>query len=111
MKYRDIIVVENSHREIVSMITDMLTVMAGEGLDSANFDMIKATLRNQGIELDDNMLFDVLDNLAIVRNISDNVVFFQTGSGKRGEDLPDPKKDEKKVDKLARKQVKKELKK
>lgn len=111
MKYSDIIVVENSHREIVATITDLLTVMAGEGLDSANFDMLKATLRNQGIEINSDMLFDVLDNLAIVRNISDNVVFFHTDSGQRGEDLPDPKKDEKKVEKLARKQVKKELKK
>lgn len=108
-------------QEIISLIEgspeaavlDILTVMAGEGLDTANFDMIKDQLSSSGIDLDDNSLFDLLNNLAIVRNIKDRVVFFNTDSDQsHNQDLEvDPEKDAKHVSKMAKKQVDKELKK
>ena len=90
---------------------DILSVMAGEGIDSANLNMIQKTLGNQGINVDEHALFDILDNLAIVRNIKDGVVFFNTDSeASQGlSDKPDPEKQDKTIDKMARKQTKKEL--
>ena len=68
-------------------------------------------MAKQGIDVDENSLFDVADNLAIVRNIKDDVIFFNTDSDASAGDpeCPDPEQQDKKIDKLARKQVKKEL--
>ena len=68
-------------------------------------------MAKQGIDVDENSLFDVADNLAIVRNIKDDVISPITDSDALSEILnkPDPEQQDKKIDKLARKQVKKEL--
>lgn len=99
--------------QIKDAVLDILSVFAGEGLDSVNIDMVKRSLSNTGVDADEHALFDILDNLAIVRNIKDGVVFFNTDSDQsQGLDqVPDAEKQEKTVDKLARKQVSKELKK
>ena len=115
MKIKDIISFALSEDQdfLKDTVIDIMNIMAGEGLDSVNIDMIKTTLDNQGVDADEHALFDILDNLAIVRNIKDGVVFFNTDSeASQGlQDKPDAEKQDKTIDKLARKQVTKGLKK
>lgn len=93
-------------------VIDLLTIMAGEGLDSTSLETLITELSTQGIDIDRNSLFDLLNNLAIVRNIKDDVVFFNTDSDQsHNSDLPDPEKQQKHVSSMAKKQVDKELKK
>ena len=67
-------------------------------------------MAKQGIDVDENSLFDVADNPAIVRNIKDDVMSPITDSDALpGDEQKDPEQQDKKIDKLARKQVKKEL--
>ncbi len=115
MRINDIILssIVEDQNHINDAVLDIMSIMAGEGIDSVNFNMIIDNLKHQGIDIDEHALFDILDNLAIVRNIKDGVVFFNTDSDSSQNQYKevDPKKDEKKVAKLARKQVKKELRK
>ena len=85
--------------------------MAGEGINSIPIPVLVKELAKQGIDVDENSLFDVADNLAIVRNIKDDVIFFNTDSDASAGDpeQKDPEAQDKQIDKLARKQVKKEL--
>ena len=108
MRFADL-VIENS--ELQDAVIDLLTVMAGEGVNSIPLEVLVKELAKQGIDVDSNSLFDIADNLAIVRNIKDDVVFFNTDSDASVGDpeTPDPEKQDKKIDSMARKQVKKEL--
>ena len=107
MRYSDLIV-ENTTVQDATL--DLLTVMAGEGVSSIPLDTISQELQNQDIDVDSTALFDVLNNLAIVKNIKENVVFFNTDSdASRGDAEPDPEKQDKTIDKLARKQTKKAM--
>lgn len=107
MRYSDLIM-ENTTVQDAAL--DLLTVMAGEGVSSVSLDVISKELASQSIDVDNTALFDVLDNLAIVKNIKDNVVFFNTDSdASRGDEEPDPEKQDKTIDKLARKQTKKAM--
>ena len=108
MRFSDLIA-ENS--DLQDAVLDLLTVMAGEGINSIPIPVLVKELAKQGIDVDDNSLFDVAQNLAIVRNIKDDVLFFNTDSDASAGDpeQPDPEKQDKQIDKLARKQVKKEL--
>jgi aryl carrier-like protein len=108
MRFKDL-VTENS--ELEDAVIDLLAVMAGEGVDSVPIASLVKELSNQGIDVDEDALFDVAQNLAIVRNIKDEVIFFNTDSdASRGDpSQPDPEKQDKKIDGMARKQVKKEL--
>jgi len=92
-------------------VIDILTTMSGEGIDSISFNAIMSELSSEGYDIDDGSLFDLLDKLAIVRNIKDKVVFFNSDSDQSHSDYdkPDPEKDNKVVSKMAQKQVKKEL--
>ena len=104
------IILENNTVQDATL--DLLTAMAGEGLDSAPLSTLVDELSNQGIDIDATGLFDVLDNLAIVDNIKDDIVYFNTDSEASHYGIkPDPEKQEKQVSKLARKQVDKEIKK
>tara|TARA_R110001592_G_scaffold308029_2_gene581976 strand:- start:3327 stop:3659 length:333 start_codon:yes stop_codon:yes gene_type:complete len=94
-------------------VLDLLTAMAGEGLDSIPLETLSDELSHQGIDLDENALFDLLGSLAIVRNIKDGVAFFNTDSDQshNATDLPDPGVQKNQVKKLAKKQVDKGMKK
>lgn len=101
---------ENSTTE--DAVLDLLTAMAGEGLDSAPLDTLADELSKQGIDIDTTALFDVLENLAIVDNIKDDIVYFNTDSkASHYGSKPDPEKQDKQVSKLAKKQIDKEIKK
>jgi len=99
--------------DVKSSIMDMLVTLAAEDIDSVSIDSIQKELSIQGLEVDPAMIFDIADNMDIVQNIKDNVVFFVTSSksghygiqNKEG----DPEKQDKTIDTLARKQVKKEI--
>lgn len=104
------IIYENSTTE--DIVLDLLTTMAGEGLDSAPLSMLVDALSKQGVDIDATALFDVLENLAIVDNIKDDVVYFNTDSkASHYGSKPDPEKQDKQVSKLAKKQIDKEIKK
>jgi hypothetical protein len=113
MKIVDIIYnsLHEDQDQIKSAIIDILTVMTGEGVDSMSLDVIQRSLGSQGIDVDEHALFDICSNLAIVRNIKDGIVYFNSDSDQsQYQDTPaDPQKQDKKIDTLARKQVKKEL--
>jgi hypothetical protein len=110
MLIAEIVFLEDS--EVEAVVLDLLTAMAGEGLDSTPMSAIIDELNNQGIDIDEPSLFDVLENLAIVDNVKDSVVYFNTDSdASHYGEKPDPEKQDKTVDKMARKQVKKGIKK
>jgi len=98
------IIRENS--TVHDAILDLLTALSGEGLDSVPMQSILGDLNSQGIDLDEPGLFDNLSNLAIVRNIKDGVVYFNSDSDQSHyNDMPDPEAQDKQVSKLAQKQV------
>lgn len=113
MRYNDLTysVFYEDTPDIKSQVLDILSIMAGEGVDSVNMSVLIKSLTSVGISVDNHALFDILDNLAIVRNIKDDVVFFNTDSeASQGLDKePDGEKQDRQIDKLARKQVKKGL--
>lgn len=109
MRLLDIISENSTHKDAV---LDLLTIMAGEGLDSIPLSVLSGELAKNDIDVDNNALFDLLGSLAIVRNIKDGVAFFNTDSDQsHNTDLPDPKASKDQVSKLAKKQVDKEMKK
>ena len=63
-----------------------------------------------GIDADAESLFDEIQNLPIVNNIKDGIVYFNTASlGASNMNKVDPEKNKKKVKAMAKKQVDKEL--
>jgi|TARA_B100001248_G_scaffold255383_1_gene235029 hypothetical protein len=92
-------------------IIDLLTVMSGEGIGTVSLETLLGELSKEGINLDKATLFDVLNNLAIVDNIKDDVVYFNTHSKafKSFDKTSDPEKADNKIDQMARKTVKREL--
>ena len=94
-----------------SAVIDLLTVLSSEGIDSIDISALQDEMNKQNIDVDHNSLFDLLDNIAIVRNIKDDIVYFSSDSNKSNYSSTDadPEKQKKTVSKLARKQVKKEL--
>lgn len=94
-----------------SAVLDLLTVLSSEGIDSISISALQDEMNKQEIDVDHNSLFDLLDNVAIVRNIKDDIVYFSTDSDRSSytNTEADPEKQQKTVSKLARKQVKKEL--
>lgn len=107
MRISDII---NEASTVEQSILDYLSILAGEGLKSISISTLIAELATNDIDVDEGMLFDILNNLAIVNNIKDDVVFFSTDSGGAQVDAGEgPAKAEKTIDRMARKQTKKEL--
>ena len=111
MRYTDLVGILKEADDINQAVLDVLTTIAGEGVGTANFELIQQELSAQGYDVDDNALFDIMNNLAIVNNIENDVVHFNTDSDQsksQGQEN-DPEKDKKHVGKPARKQVKKGL--
>jgi hypothetical protein len=110
MRISDII--NESVDDVYDSVLDLITVMAGEGLQSMAIDTIIMELANGGIDVDEASLFDLLSSIDIVDNIKDDVVYFNTDSeafGNYSTQAPDPEKQNKTVDRMARKQVDKEI--
>lgn len=91
---------------VKSSVIDILSTLTAEGVNSVSIETLVHTLNNQGLSVDNQSLFALLDTVPIVNTIKDNVVHFNKA------DAPndgDPEKDEKVVSKLAGKKINKEL--
>lgn len=108
MRFNDLF----EYSEVENAVVDLLTVLSAEGIDTISMDALVAELESQGHDVDEPSLFDEIQKLDMVHNIKDGVVRFHTSSKNANiQHIKDPEKDEKVIDKMARKQVKKELKK
>ncbi len=97
-------------QEVDQTIIDHLTALDAEGLNSIGIDSLTSSLQKNGVAVDRDMVFDVVQNLAIVDNIKDDIVYFNSNSEESGYDNQvDPEKQDKTIDRMARKQTKKEL--
>jgi len=105
MRFSEIVVEDTS--DVKSIIIDIISVAAAEGMSSLSIDTLAKSLANMGNEIDHSVLFDVLDSIPIIDNIKDDVVFF----GRDGKTSSEPSKDQQDnhIDKMARKQVKKDI--
>lgn len=108
MRYADLV---KEDLDIQDKVLDLLTAMAGEGVESVSLDALVKELEVQEIDVDAHALFDLLGNLAIVQNVKDNIVYFNADSDQSHyqELKVDPEKQDKTIDKLARKKIKKEI--
>lgn len=93
---------------IKSQIIDMLAILTGEGLDTVSIEALQKELASQNIDIDSATLVNIVSELAIVDNVENNVVHFNRVQDPDSE--VSPEQQDKKIDSLARKQVKKEIK-
>jgi hypothetical protein len=93
--------------DIKSVIIDIISIASAEGMSSLSIDTIQKSLSEMGNDIDNSVLFDVLDSIPVIDNIKDDVVFF----GRDGKYSSEPSKDQQDnhIDKMARKQVKKDI--
>ena len=108
MRFNDLF----EYSEIDNAVVDLLTVLSAEGIDTISMEALVAELESQGLDVDEPSLFDELQNLDMVHNIKDGVVYFNTSSmGASNMNKVDPEQADKKIKSMAKKQVDKELKK
>jgi len=106
MRFNDLF----EYSEVDNAIVDLLIVLSAEGIDTISMEALIAELESQGHDVDEPSLFDELQNIPMVHNIKDNMISFHTSSKNANiQNIKDPEKDEKVIDKMARKKVKKEL--
>ena len=106
MRFNDLF----EYSEIDNAVVDLLIVLSAEGIDTISMEALIAELESQGHDVDEPSLFDELQNIPVVHNIKDGIVSFHTSSKNANiQNIEDPEKDEKVIDKMARKKVKKEL--
>ena len=105
MRFSEIVVEDTS--DIKSIIIDIISVEAAEGMSSLSLDTLAKSLAEMGNEIDHSLLFDILDSIPIVDNIKDDVIFF----GRDGKSSSEPSREQQdnRIDKMARKQVKKDI--
>lgn len=100
MRYADLI---KSH------VVDLLTSLDAEGISTVAIDTLLSELNSLGNDFDKSTLIDVLNGFAIVKNIKDDIVYFNSDPHSTDFEPDQAEKDDKTIDKLARKQVSKEL--
>ena len=106
MRFNDLF----EYSEIDNAVVDLLIVLSAEGIDTISMEALIAELESQGHDVDEPSLFDELQNIPMVHNIKDGIVSFHTSSKNSNiQNIEDPEKDEKVIDKMASKKVKKEL--
>jgi len=96
---------------IKDRVLDLLTMLDAEGIKTVSVDAISQELEKMGTDADSKTLTSLLDDLSIVNNIKDGIVYFYSSEKDIDSSDPDPEKQQNKIDKLARKQVDKEIKK
>lgn len=94
---------------IKSQVVDLLTALDAEGISTVALDTLIRELNSRGNDFDKATLLDVLDGFAIVKNIKDDIVYFNSDSHSTDFAPDQAEKDDNKIDTLARKQVSKEL--
>jgi len=106
MRYTDLFEIS----VVDSKVIDLLSILSSEGVESIPLDALVGELVAMGVDVDDQSLFDELDNIPIVNNIKDGIVYFNTASmGASNLNKVDQEKNKKKVKAMAKKQVDKEL--
>ena len=94
---------------IKDQVLDLVTMLDEEGLNTVSLDALIDELQKSGHDTDSSTLISLLDSLDIVDNVSNGIVHFHGGENDGNNDEPDPEQQDNKIDKMARKQVKKEL--
>ena len=106
MRYTDLFEISVVDSKVIAL----LFILSSEGVESIPLASLVSELTAMGIDVDEQSLFDELDNLQIVNNIKDGVVYFNTASMSASNmNKVDPEKNKKKVKAMAKKQVDKEL--
>ena len=106
MRYTDLFEIS----QVDSKIIDLLSILSSEGVESIPLEAIVVELVASGLDVDEQSLFDELQDLPIVNNIKDGIVYFHTSSMSASNlNKVDPEKSKKRVSAMAKKQVKKGL--
>ena len=106
MRYTDLFEIS----QVDSKIIDLLSILSSEGVESIPLEAIVVELVASGVDVDEQSLFDEMQDLPIVNNIKDGIVYFNTTSMAASNlNKVDPEKSKKKVSAMAKKQVKKGL--
>lgn len=94
---------------IKSQVIDLLVALDAEDISTISVEALMGELGKRGLDLDQPGLLDVLDNISIVKNVTDDIVYFNSDPHSTDSEPDQAEKQDKKIDKLARKQVSKEL--
>ena len=70
MRYTDLFEIS----VVDSKVIDLLSILSSEGVESIPLDALVSELVAMGVDVDDQSLFDELDNIPIVNNIKDEIV-------------------------------------
>ena len=106
MRYTDLFEIS----QVDSKIIDLLSILSSEGVESIPLEAIVVELVAMGADVDEQSLFDEMQDLPIVNNIKDGIVYFNTASmGASNLNKVDPEASKKKVKAMAKKQVDKGL--
>lgn len=113
MKIFEVAIVEEYSQELQDDITNLLVAISAEGIGEVDMDQVKVDLQNMGYNIATKDLFDIVSNLPIVSNASYNKIELNTDADTTGDDAAEQDTeddDQKTVDDLADKQVKKDIK-
>ena len=106
MRYTDLFEIS----QVDSKIIDLLSILSSEGVESIPLEAIVVELVAMGTDVDEQSLSDEMQDLPIVNNIKDGIVYFNTVSmGASSLNKVDPEASKKKVKAMAKKQVDKGL--
>jgi hypothetical protein len=95
---------------IKSQILDLLTALDAEGISTVPLATLQRELNGRGLDVDEAGFMDLLDSIDIVDNVSDEgIVYFNSDPGHKDIEADRAEKQDNDIDRLARKQVKKEL--
>ena len=113
MKIFEIVMAEDYSQELQDDVTNLLVAISAEGIGEVDMDQVKVDLQNMGYNIATKDLFDIVSNLPIVSNASYNKIELNTDADTTGDDAAEQDTeddDQKTVDDLADKQVKKDIK-
>jgi len=105
MRFSEIIREDSS--DVTSLVLDIVTSANAEGMTSLSVDTLAKSLSAMGQEVDHALLFDLLDAMPVIDNIKDDIIYF--GSDGHTDSEPTRASQENHIDKMARKQIKKDL--
>ena len=112
MKILEVVMTEDDYSQnLEDDITNLLVAISAEGIGEVDMDQLKTDLQNMGYTIDTRSLFNIVSNLPVVSNASYNKIELVTDVDTSGDDPAQDTEDDdqKTVDDLADKQVKKDL--
>jgi hypothetical protein len=96
---------------IKSQVIDLLVALDAEGISTVPVATLQRELNSRGLDVDEPGLLDILDGIVIVKNVDSDIIYFNSDPHNKDVEPDQAEKQDKKIDKLARKQVNKELRK